>query len=233
MKLPDLPHQDRRDLANYTLREASRWLGLPQPTLRSWLLGRPSPAGKDGGHSQALVHPAGRDPLGLSFWNLVECSVLAAIRRDHGVSMQRVRRALQFVQERLEIRRPLIHARFQTDGVQLFLERYGELISPAEHGQAVMRESLEAGLRRIEADESGLARRLFPWTRRPDEPLSVSLDPTIAFGRLVLTGTGIPVAAVAERFQAGEDIAALAEDYRVDRGKIEDAVRWAVEPTAA
>lgn len=51
---------------------------------------------------------------------------------------------------------------------------------------------LEASLERVERDPKGLAERLFPWAREPDEPREVELDPRRAFGKLVVTGTGIP-----------------------------------------
>jgi hypothetical protein len=37
-----------------------------------------------------VIRPATRKPLELSFWNLVESSVLAAMRKTHGVSFQKV-----------------------------------------------------------------------------------------------------------------------------------------------
>src|SRR5437773_552036 len=73
-----------------------------------------------------VVHPAGADPIGLSFWNLVECSVLATIRKQHEISLQKVRRALTYVAKELGKQRPLIEQDFSTDGVHLFVERYGK-----------------------------------------------------------------------------------------------------------
>jgi hypothetical protein len=43
---------------------------------------------------------------------------------------------------------------------------------------------------------------------------------------LVLAGTGIPDEIVGERFRAGDSIAALAADFRVERARIEQALRW-------
>ena len=216
---------DPRDVPNYTLPEAGRWLGLVPNTLRVWLCGQDYPTKTGMRRAQPVVHPAGIDPLGLSFWNLVECSVLATIRKQHEVSLQKVRRALAYVARELGKKRPLIEQEFSTDGVGLFVEHYGKLIDASQQGQIAMREILEAGLTRIERDEAGLAARLFPWRSDPHEPRIVAVDPRIAFGQPVLASTRVPVEVVFERFRAGDTIAHIAEDYRVEPAKVEDLVR--------
>lgn len=225
--------RDPRDIPNYTLPEAARWLGVVPNTLRGWLRGQeyPTKAGKR--RAQPVVCPAGTDPLALSFWNLVECSVLATIRKQHDVSLQKVRRALAFVGKELGKQRPLIEQDFSTDGVSLFVERYGRLIDASQQGQTAMREVLEAGLTRIDRDTAGLAARLFPWRSDPREPRVVAVDPRIAFGQPVLASTRVPVEIVFDRFRAGDSMTHLAEDYGVGVDKIEDLVRKWFGPAAA
>lgn len=58
-------------------------------------------------------------------------------------------------------------------------------------------------------------------------PVGLAQDPGIAFGEPRLAGTGMRAAAVAERFFAGESVAALAADYGVSADAVEGAVRWA------
>lgn len=219
------PDRDPRDVPNYTLPEAARWLNLAPNTLRVWLRGQdyPTKAGKR--RAAPVVHPAGDEPLGLSFWNLVECSVLATIRKEHEVSLQKVRRALGFVARELGKERPLIEQEFSTDGVGLFVDHYGKLIDASKQGQIAMREILEAGLTRIDRDEAGLAARMFPWSKDPREPRIVAVDPRIAFGRPVLAKTRVPVDAILDRYRAGDLMQQLADDYGVTRDTIEDLVR--------
>jgi uncharacterized protein (DUF433 family) len=90
-----------------------------------------------------------------------------------------------------------------------------------------MKEMLAAHLRRVEHDASGLAVRLYPFTRKRemDEPKVIVIDPWVSFGRPTITGTGIPTAIVAERYKAGESVAELAHDYGCQRGYVEEAVR--------
>jgi uncharacterized protein (DUF433 family) len=224
--------RDPRAIANYTLPEAASWLRVPRNTLRAWLTGQRYSV--QGGERRAppVVEPASAGPLGLSFWNLVECSVLASIRRHHGVSLQKVRVALDFVERELGQERPLIHQQFSTDGVHLFVEHLDAIVSASESGQTVLRD-LQSSLQRIERDERGLAARLFPWAHRPTEPRVVSVDPRVSFGRPVLIDTSIPVEVIVGRFRAGESIEGLARDYRVEATRVQDLVRWALEPAAA
>jgi uncharacterized protein (DUF433 family) len=49
----------------------------------------------------------------------------------------------------------------------------------------------------------------------------------------VLIDTSIPVEVIVGRFRAGESIEGLARDYRVEATRVQDLVRWALEPAAA
>ena len=86
---------------------------------------------------------------------------------------------------------------------------------------------LAAHLRRVERDASGLAVRLYPFTRKrqPDEPRIIVIDPSVSFGRPTIAGTGIATTIVAERYKAGESIDELAKDYGCERSHVEEAVR--------
>jgi len=225
--------RDARDLPNYPLTEAARWLGLVQNTLRAWFVGQNDPHRAGQQCFRSVLEPASSKPLSLSFWNLVECSVLSSIRNEHGVSMQKVRKALSHVAKEMGKPRPLIEQVFMTDGVHLFVDRFGQLVSASEHGQSTLRRLIEASLQRIERDADGLAARLFPWSHRPTEPRVVSVDPRVSFGRPVLAATSIPVESILSRFRAGERIEELATDYQVSEASIQDLVRWALEPAAA
>ena len=120
--------------------------------------------------------------------------------------------------------------------MDLFVEEYGQLINVSQAGQLVLRNLLQAHLRRIDRDSAGYALRLYPFTRkRPDqqlieEPKAIVIDPRISFGRPVLAGTGIPTAIIAERYKAGEAIGALADDYDRSTLEIEEAIRCELYP---
>ncbi|MFO0756555.1 MAG: DUF433 domain-containing protein [Byssovorax sp.] len=210
----------------YRLPEAARIVRLPPSTLRLWASGEDA--------RKPLFKPASRDPLLLSFSNVVEAFVLAAMRRVHGISMQRVRKALRYVGGELGYPRPLVHARFRTDGVSLFVQHAGKLLDVSAEGQAVLRDVLEESLARIDW-ERDLAVRLYPWVRGGDfanQPRTIVLDPRLGFGRPVIAGTGIEARIVAERYRAGEAALRLANDYAVEVEQIEDAIRCEMREAA-
>jgi uncharacterized protein (DUF433 family) len=174
-----------------------------------------------------IINPAEKHPVALSFINLVEAHVLAAIRRKHRVDMPAVRRSVEFLKNELGSNHPLSDHKFETNGIDLFIEHYGQFISVSQGGQLAVRALLEAHLRRIDRDDQGIPIRLYPFTRlnAPDEPKNIVIDPFVSFGRAVITGTGVTTELVAERFKAGESSDELAEDYGCDREKIEEALR--------
>ena len=230
--------RDPRDIPAYMLHEAARYTGVPFNTLRSWVSGRSYST--DGGircSKPLIVSPSETDNL-LSFTNLIEAHVLNAIRRKHAVAMPRVRKALDFLSKKFNSRHPLAEHDFETDGIDLFVEQYGELINVSQGGQLAMKEILKMYLKRIERDENGLAKQLFPFTRTAsagniDDPKIVAIDPRIAFGKPAISGTGIPTSIIAERYKTGESISEIADDYGRKQIEIEEAIRCEFELKAA
>ncbi|MGH7991599.1 MAG: DUF433 domain-containing protein [Limisphaerales bacterium] len=163
----------------------------------------------------------------LSFVNLVEAHVLDAIRREHNIPLPKVRIALDYMKKHFDSPHPLADQKFQTDGIDLFVSRFEKLIAVSETGQLAMKGMLAAHLRRVEHDASGLAARLYPFTRKRelDEPKVIVIDPRISFGRPTIIGTGVTTVIIAERYKAGESVDELAQDYGCQRGDVEEAVR--------
>jgi uncharacterized protein (DUF433 family) len=224
-----LAAEDIRERPAYAIGEAARYLHLNEMTLASWALGRSYRTADGNKRWPALFQIADRVHRRMSFINLVEGNVLVAVRREHQIAIPKIRAALEFVREQLGVSRPLCDQQFETNGVDLFVERYGQLINASKKGQIALREMLQAALRRIEREgPTGAPVRLY--AAAPDErdrSKYVAFDPAVAFGRPALVGSGAPVAAIAERFRAGDSIDALAEDYAVERPAIEEAVRQA------
>lgn len=228
--------RDPRDIPAYMVHEAARYTGVPFNTLRSWVSGRPYST--DGGtkYSAPLIIRPSKDEKLLSFTNLIEAHVLNAIRRKYSVAMPRVRKALDYLSKQFDSQHPLAQHDFETDGVDLFVERFGELINVSQSGQLAMKQVFELYLKRIERDEDGLARQLFPFTRsakHASDPKIVSINPHVAFGKPVISGTGIPTSIIAERYKTGESITEIADDYGRKQIEIEEAIRCEFELKAA
>ena len=226
---------DVRAMPAYTLTEASHYLRVPLPTLRSWVRGRYYPV-KRGKRFFRPVIPAPPDaPHLLSFLNLVEAHVLDAIRRQHEIPLLKVRTAIEFLKRHFHSDHPLAEERMETDGSNLFVERYGQLMNISQDGQLAIRELIAAHLRRVEWGTDGLGARLYPFTRKREleEPKVVVIDPLVSFGRPVLAKTGIPTAVIAERYKAGDSMEQLADDYGRERLEIEEAIRCELTLKAA
>ena len=223
---------DPRLMPAYSLGEAAHYLRMPEGTLRSWVVGRLYPVAGATKRSRPLIHLDDPKKQYLSFINLVEAHVLAAIRRRHGVRLPKVRRALDYVSRQFRVEHPLINQAFQTDGLDLFVERYGELINASREGQHAMKEIIGVYLKRIEWDSKGIPIKLYPFTRDTQaetapvsDPRVVVMNPAVSFGRPVIVGTGIPVSSIYERYRAGDSVADLARDFRLDTSAIEEAIR--------
>jgi uncharacterized protein (DUF433 family) len=212
--------QDYRYYPAYSILEASGYLNVPQSTVRYWSVGRRDQAG--------LLHvaqPSG--PTLLSFINLVELHVLSGIRLKHGVSLPHIRSAMQFVARKYDLKHPLVEQSFETDGIDLFVEKFGQLINVSREGQIGITDILRSALKRVERDDAGLPIRLFPYTRsiKDDSPSIVVIDPRLSGGRPTMANSGVAVQVIAERYKAGDSITALARDYDRTPEEIEEAIR--------
>ena len=223
---------DLRKRPAYTVAEAAHYLRKPEATLFSWVHGRVLSNGGAQRRSSPVIQLDDPEGAYLSFLNLVEAHVLIAIVGKHGVRLPKVRRALDYVKQDCGIDRPLIQQEFQTDGLDLFVDRYGAMVNASRAGQVAMREIIEVYLQRIERDSAGLPIRLFPFTRETEsdaapksDPRLVVMNPAVSFGRPVVAGTGIPVAAIFERYRAGDSIAELTHDFQLETSAVEEAIR--------
>jgi uncharacterized protein (DUF433 family) len=228
---PALKGRDIREIPSYGVQEAAHYLRIPRTTIRDWISGRHYPGKTGVRFSRPIIHLPDRETRLLSFMNLVEIHVLDAIRRKHNIPLEKVRTAVRYLAKQFPSPHPLADQEFVTDGMNLFVSKFSQLINISQEGQLAMREILHAHLHRIERDLQGLPIRLYPFTRKRDlvqhgeEPRAVVIDPRISFGRPVLAGTGIPTAVIAERYKAGESVDALADDYGRQRFEIEEAIR--------
>lgn len=225
--------EDLRELPGYTVSEVAHYLTVPPATIRYWSVGRRP--------YRPLIELPERSltrPTLLSFINLVELHVLAAIRRTHRVTMPKVRQAIRYLKEIdpsvTAQRHPLISHELETNGLDLFIERYGRLVNISRSGQLAMREVLEAALHRIVRDVHRVPIKLYPFTRTDvhDAPTTIVIDPWLAAGRPVIDGTGLATQIIAERYKAGESVSQLAADYERSESEIDEAIRCEI-PLAA
>ena len=216
---------DPRDIPIYSISDAAKYLRIPVGTIRSWTVSVSN--GSNFSKPQPLILTQDIKPKLLSFTNLVEIHVLRAIRKHHQMQRDKVRIALDYIEEKFQVLHPLASEKFSINGVDLFIERYASLLNVSEDWRIDLKSSFNTHFQRIEFDKNGFAMKLFPFTASQEEnnPRIVVIDPRIAFGRLVIAETGIPTIVLAQRLKAGESIQDLAYDYKCDRLKIEEAIR--------
>jgi uncharacterized protein (DUF433 family) len=219
---------DIRDRPAYTLAEAARYMKVAPATLRSWVVGRAYPKAAGVAHFRPLIHPVTKQPPALSFWNLIEAHVLRSLRTEHGVSMDALRKALNYAEKALDIDRLLLSPELRTDAGKLLLERYGKLIELSASGQIAMRHMFNEHLARVEWDNWKFPVRIYPFSSSsaPASNRPIAIDAQIAFGRPVIASRGISTGAIAGRIDAGETAAELAVDYDLSEREIEEAVLY-------
>ncbi len=228
-----------REIPTYTLGEAAQYLRIPRTTIRDWVTGRSLQDGTVTRRSQPIIPVSKSTPRLLSFINLVEVHVLDAIRRQHNISLDKVRKAIQFLQKQFPSQHPLVDHNFETNGINLFIEKYGQLINITQEGQLAIKNIMKAHLKRIERDAKGIPQKLYPFTHKRAfysgeiEPATVVIDPRVSFGRPSIIGTGIPTSIIAERYKAGETVEDLAEDYGLQPLQIQEAIRAVLTVEAA
>jgi uncharacterized protein (DUF433 family) len=218
---------DPRNQPAYPLSEGAKYLRLPVATLRAWTLGRPYPTSRGERHFSPLIRPATQRPVTLSFLNLIEAHILRALRTDHAVSIRAVRKAVDFAEHELGIDRLLLRPELRSEAGQLFLDRYGELINLSASGQLAMRQLLDAHLARVTWDETRFPVRLRPFLVDVTASATpIDIDPSISFGRPVISGRGISTAAIAARIDAGELPSEVANDYELTIAEVAQAVLY-------
>jgi len=219
---------DIRNQPAYGLTEAARYVRLPAATLRSWVIGRDYPKGDSQATFHPLIKPAHKQPVQLSFYNLIEAHVLRSLRTEHGVALAELRKSIAFAEKKLQVQRLLLSPDLRTHAAEIFLDRYVGLINLSASGQLAMRVAFERHLQRVEWDEWQFPVRLYPYLdstpHTADRPIAI--DPKVAFGRPIVRRAGVSTAAIADRIDAGETVAAVAEDYDLSTEEVQQAVLY-------
>jgi uncharacterized protein (DUF433 family) len=159
--------------------------------------------------------------------------VLAAVR-SAGVSLQRVRPALEVLAHEIGIAHALASRALYTDGAELLFDyaqhassddaEAANELTVVRSGQRVFRDVIAEYLQRIDYAPDGYARLI----RLPAyERAEVVVDPTRSFGQPIFAHGAARLSDVLERFWAGDDIETLVAEFGVPAAEIEDALRAA------
>lgn len=213
------------DIPRYTIPDVARYVRMSPQTLRSWVAGRTYPTKSGRRAAEPVIgRPRKGDPR-LSYANLVEAYVLNALRKTLNVPLSAIREGLHYVQREFGIPRFLLSDQLRARQGNLLIQHLGNLYNVGQGGQAELPEAVQRCLRRIDYTD-GLPSGLYPLTRpdRPEGPKHIVILPDVGFGRPVTQRRFISTSAIVERFEAGESVVDLAEDYDLEPVEIEEAI---------
>lgn len=114
---------ERFSVPLYSAAEVARYLDVPVSTFRTWVHGyERRPEGRQPVVGDPIVTTLARDAgASVPFVGLAEAHALAAIRRA-GVPLQRIRPALELLQEELGIEHVLASKALYTDGAEVLYD---------------------------------------------------------------------------------------------------------------
>lgn len=165
----------------------------------------------------------------LSFRDLEEAYKVHLLRSKHVMSLQYLRRALSEARDITGSQHPLLdHEIDVMNRLALIIPGRGRrkrrAITLGDNAVPdYFPEAVKAWGVRI---STGKKKEILPWRYAAEDNRStpVSMNPEVMSGRLVLTGTRIPVNIIWGRRLAGEKVEEIAEDYRIDAHQVRQAL---------
>ena len=214
----------------YTFQEAAKLTKTSPQELRRWLNGSAHKASGSEGRVKSAplwkTELAESEVEGISFHDLLEVRFVQAFRK-HGVSLQTIRVANEQARELFDHPYPFTCKRFQTDGRSIFataLKETGgtELLDLAKRQYAFTKIIEPSLYRGIEFGHDELASHWYPLPRSK----AVVLDPTIAFGKPIVTNGSVRTSILYDAFKAEESKQYVAKLYEVPLSAVESAIRF-------
>jgi len=209
------PWRRRLDLPNYQIAEAARYAQISSQTVAAW-------------HkieTPTLSHKKQR--AALSYLQLIEVAVVAKFRKA-GISLKRIRDAREYIMKQLKVEHPFAQYRFKTEGKHLLLDYQeiegekgrGKHLVADQGGQLEWNEIVGPLLKGFEYEHDGIVIRWY--VVGPSSPIVI--DPRLSFGAPTVNGTATWV--IAGRWNAGETMSEIAEDFRLDKKLVRQALEF-------
>lgn len=202
----------------YTPREAARLVGTSAQQVLRWTRGNGQAEPLWKAHYDFLDE----DVTEISFLDLIEIRVVSAMRRA-GISLQAIRFAISFAQDKYGIDRPLASESFKTDGKEVLMsavERDGEMVSLSKKhaGQKVFKALVAQSLSGLEYENTLVAR----W--RPKGFSDIVLDPKRFFGDPILDKYAVSTSTLHKEFIEFKDKNYLSSIYEVPKISVQKAI---------
>lgn len=202
----------------YTYAAAARALKLPESTVRWWVKGRDT-------KYQPVIKPESSSLL--SFNDLLELYTVKVLRKNRGVTLPAIRRAVAYAQEQ-QIPRVLISEDLAKFGGEVLLAGLNDAVAISLSGQQVIYDLIKDVLQRV--DRKGLAAPVlhpdFDGEKLVDNGFPISVSPVVSFGSPTLSGTSIRTAIIKNRVDSGESVNDISRGYEVAPELVSAALRF-------
>lgn len=209
-------NRDLLGVGIYSIPEAVRLTGVPGESIRRWLWG--TRGSLPLWHSQI---PAIDHSKALGFRDLVEVKFVAHFR-DHGLSMQSIRRIIGIATDLLEQSYPLSSIRFKTLGKRVFAEvlegEERKLVFDLATGQLLLSFMWDQLYEALEYSKFDELLRWWPLGKHH----RVVIDPRRSFGRPI-TLEGVPTSVLAAALRAEKSADKVARWFEVEPASVQDA----------
>jgi uncharacterized protein (DUF433 family) len=228
VELTDLAIPQYLTRPSYSFAEADYLAGATKGTTRRWIKGytyvRP-----DGTKVELPpVTPGAGQATAASFLELLEVVVIGRLKQI-GFSLPEIRRIVLNIQDILDLGRPLVQARFKTDGREIFVDR-GDPLLEVGRRKRMQAWTVVLGPFLEELHYSdGWADRWWPL----GASVPVLIDPEFGFGRPVIEGSGVRTEIIIERVRAGDLPNEIANDFKLTELEVHRAIQYETSRQAA
>jgi uncharacterized protein (DUF433 family)/DNA-binding transcriptional MerR regulator len=215
--------QSLLDVPTYTIPEAAASLAISSRTLHYWFAGK-----------NRIFNPSAYvgDYALLSFRDVSEAYVLYALRAIHGFSFAQIRHDLRELAKETKSKHPLLQRLSVFGKRHLIYEKPArtngerEIIDLSRNRNLAMGPVIDVFGKRILRNEHGQTVQLFPWRywSKDNESRPVALNPDVMSGRLVVTGTRIPVSVLVALQMSGKKPAEIADNYGLNPEVVKKAL---------
>jgi uncharacterized protein (DUF433 family) len=222
--------QDLRDVPTYTIPEVAAFLAVPPRTMHYWF-----------SKGVGMLKPSGSyygDIALLSFRDVAEAYVVEVLRSVYGFNLSTLHSIVANARRETGLERPLTEANLLVLFRKLILakpargRRPRQMIDLGQVDQLVIPELVDLLGERILVDKKRIPYCIYPWrllsTERASRP--VSMAPDVLSGRLVVTGTRIPVRILLGQKLLGRSQEEIAENYHISLDAVQKALAHIERP---
>ncbi|WP_448502816.1 DUF433 domain-containing protein [Sphingomonas sp.] len=203
--------RSRLELPNYEVREAGKYASISSATVARWH--RNTTLGERTPHTK------------LSYLQLIELAVAAACKKA-GMKLADIRTARAYFAGAFKTEHPFATVQLMTDGIDLAAKAGAELLIGNKRGQLAWNHIIGDRFKEFKY-EDGLATRWHVAGVDSD----IVIDPRVRFGAPSVSG--VPTWAVKGRWEAGESLEDIADDFSLLEAQVSAALKFEGVDTSA